>query len=83
MHALDGDNGVLRLAGFCGRERATFLLDSGASAEFLSVAFAREQGLVVQPCKRSIRLADGTLTQAVGTTTVRCTTVCRSRRGST
>lgn len=68
-----GDTGgVLRLAGTTSGTSAVFLLDTGASADFLSASLARRLGATIKPSNRAIRLADGTTTNATGIATVRC-----------
>ena len=59
-------SGVLKLRGAINGHPATLLLDSGASSEFISLAFAKTCGLDLQPSGRTIQLADGSITAAAG-----------------
>ena len=51
----------------CG-DRHVFLLDSGASSNFMSLAFAQKYGLVVQRGNKvfKVRLANGKIVETAG-----------------
>ena len=61
---------LFKLRGHVGRNVATFMLDSGASSDFMDPDFARACGLVPTPSSRTIRLADGSIVAASGEVTV-------------
>ena len=62
---------VIKLAGHVGASRCTALVDSGASGQgFIDADFAARCGLVVQPSRDTIQLADGTIVSAAGRVTV-------------
>lgn len=60
------------LRGYIAGRVVTILVDSGASGDFLSTAFAKLVGLQLQPSDRTIRLADGSITTADGSVSVEC-----------
>ena len=66
---------VTKLSGFIGPRSAPVraLIDSGATALFLDSAVAERAGVLLNPSARSVRLADGTMKTAKGTTTAVCT----------
>ena len=64
--------GVFRLAGQIAGRPAVFLLDSGASSDFVDSSFAARAGLPLRPSRRAIKLADGTMTYASGLTDADC-----------
>ena len=61
---------LLRVAGSFAKNNATFMIDSGASSEFVDAEFARRCGLAIEPSRCTVRLADGSLTPALGQVTV-------------
>ena len=42
-----------------GHTPTMFLVDSGASHNFVSAAWCKDRGVTVTPCSASVRLADG------------------------
>jgi predicted aspartyl protease len=58
------------LKGSVNGHEAVFLLDSGASSEFIDPKFAELCGLKVSPSDRSVKLADGTVVDASGQASV-------------
>ena len=50
---------LIKVAGFIGRMPAVFLLDSGATANFVSSSFCKQHGLKVEPTPATVALADG------------------------
>ena len=64
----------LRLSALLGKgsERASVMIDSGATALFMDTAVAKRCGAEIHPSNRFIRLADGTERRADGVATVRC-----------
>ena len=69
---------LFKVAGFIGSHPATLMIDSGASSEFIDSAFARRCGLELEPCTRTIRLADGALAPAHGQATLSYSLVAAS-----
>jgi len=65
----------MRLSGTIGPRAASVraLMDSGATALFLDSAVAARAGLQLEPSTRTVRLADGTIKTATGTTNAVCT----------
>ena len=57
---------LFRLKGTVNGQAAVFLLDSGASSEFIDPAFAARCGLSLTPSDRSVKLADGSVVNAAG-----------------
>ena len=64
--------GVYRLAGRLAGREAVFLVDSGASSEFIDSGFALRARLKLTASRRAIKLADGTLVSAMGLAEVDC-----------
>ena len=66
---------VTHLAGLIGPNGSSVscLVDSGASALFMSTATAQRCGLTPLPSGRTIKLADGSIRPTAGTVTARCT----------
>ena len=60
----------LKLAGTISTHAAIFMVDSGASSEFIDTEFARRCGLKMTPSSSTIRLADGSSTTADGRVTI-------------
>jgi predicted aspartyl protease len=58
---------LIGLHGLVGLKRFTFMLDSGASSNFISESIARDLGLRFKTLtSRTVRLADGKLISTVG-----------------
>ena len=64
---------LFKLRGSVGGTAATFLLDSGASTDFIDPAFAQKCGLTLSTSDRTVRLADGTVVAASGSAATTCT----------
>jgi len=61
---------LFKVAGQLNGSAATMMIDSGASSEFIDEEYARRCGLVLSPSDCTIRLADGTVTPALGQVTL-------------
>lgn len=63
---------LFKLRGWFGGHKATLLIDSGASSEFIDPDYAARCGLTLVPSDRTVKLADGTITNALGQVTTSC-----------
>ena len=61
---------LLKVRGYFDKQETTFMIDSGASSEFIDTEFAQRCGLTLTPSDSTIRLADGTVVPASGQTTI-------------
>jgi hypothetical protein len=57
-------------AGQAAADKANILFDTGASANFVSKAFAKQTGITVRPVNYSVRLADDKAMEVAGEATV-------------
>ena len=66
------DSRLFKLRGWFAGQKATILIDSGASDVFIDTDFARRCGYQLAASDRTIRLADGSIAKAAGRTTATC-----------
>ena len=64
---------LFKIAGFIGEQATTFMIDSGASSDFIDTKFAERCGLTLSRSDCTIRLADGTVVPASGEANVQYT----------
>jgi hypothetical protein len=60
------DHPLLRFSGHLGGHAATFLIDSGATNDFVSTAFVQRHALTLAPSTRNVRGYDGAASASAG-----------------
>ena len=63
---------LLRAMGTLAGSPVTFMVDSGATSNFVDAGLVRRLGLKLQPVNRTVRLADGSTVVAGGALTAAC-----------
>lgn len=73
--AVAGRRELLKVVGWINGQKGVFLLDTGATTEFVDARFAKAAGLQVLRSTAQIKLADGSLVGSAGITSATCFTL--------